>query len=56
VTGQALLGMDLGTSGAKAILLGTDGRLLAEAAPSYPVDTPHPGGRRRTRRHGGGGS
>jgi xylulokinase len=43
VTGQALLGMDLGTSGAKAILLGADGRLLAEAEAGYPVDSPHPG-------------
>jgi xylulokinase len=43
VTAQALLGIDLGTSGAKAILLGIDGRLLAEAAATYPVDSPHPG-------------
>jgi sugar (pentulose or hexulose) kinase len=43
VTGQALLGMDLGTSGAKAVLLGAGGRLLAEAEAGYPVDSPHPG-------------
>lgn len=43
MTERVLLGMDLGTSGAKAILLGTDGRPLAEAADSYPVDSPHPG-------------
>jgi xylulokinase len=43
VTGQALLGLDLGTSGVKAVLLGTDGRLLAEAEAGYPVDSPHPG-------------
>jgi xylulokinase len=43
VTGQALLGMDLGTSGVKAILLGGDGRLLAEATAGYPVDSPRPG-------------
>jgi FGGY family of carbohydrate kinases, N-terminal domain len=43
VTGPALLGMDLGTSGAKAVLLGADGRLLAEAEAGYPVDSPHPG-------------
>ena len=43
MTGRALLGVDLGTSGVKAILLGTDGRLLAEAAAGYPVDSPRPG-------------
>jgi xylulokinase len=43
VTGPGLLGVDLGTSGAKAVLLGGDGRLLAEAAAGYPVDSPHPG-------------
>jgi xylulokinase len=43
VTERALLGVDLGTSGVKAILLGTDGRLLAEATAGYPVDSPHPG-------------
>ena len=43
MTGQALLGVDLGTSSAKAILLGSDGRLLAEATAGYPVDSPHPG-------------
>jgi xylulokinase len=43
VTRQAILGIDLGTSGVKAVLLGTDGRLLAEAAASYPVDSPRPG-------------
>jgi xylulokinase len=43
VTGQALLGIDLGTSGVKAVLLGGDGRLLAEATAGYPVDSPHPG-------------
>jgi xylulokinase len=43
VTGQALLGLDLGTSGVKAVLLGADGRLLAEAEAGYPVDSPHPG-------------
>jgi xylulokinase len=43
VTEQALLGVDLGTSGVKAILLGVDGRPLGEAAAGYPVDSPHPG-------------
>jgi xylulokinase len=39
----ALLGLDLGTSGAKAVLLGVDGRPLAEAGVGYPVDSPRPG-------------
>jgi xylulokinase len=43
MTGQALLGIDLGTSGVKAILLGGDGRPLAEAAAGYPVVSPQPG-------------
>jgi xylulokinase len=43
VTRPALLGIDLGTSGVKAVLLGTDGEVLAEAAASYPVGTPRPG-------------
>jgi xylulokinase len=38
-----LLGLDLGTSGAKVLLLGADGRPLAEAAAGYPVDSPRPG-------------
>ena len=43
MTRPALLGIDLGTSGVKAVLLGTEGNVLAEAASSYPVDTPRPG-------------
>jgi xylulokinase len=43
VTRWGLLGVDLGTSGAKAVLLGADGRPLAEAVGGYPVDSPRPG-------------
>jgi xylulokinase len=43
VSGRAVLGIDLGTSGAKAVLLAADGRLLAEATGGYPVDSPRPG-------------
>jgi xylulokinase len=43
VTRPALLGIDLGTSGVKGVLLGTDGDVLGEAASSYPVDTPRLG-------------
>lgn len=38
-----LLGIDLGTSSVKALLLATDGTVLSEAASSYPVHAPHPG-------------
>ncbi len=38
-----LLGIDLGTSSAKALLLATDGTATGEASSSYPVHAPHPG-------------
>jgi xylulokinase len=38
-----LLGIDLGTGSAKAILLAIDGTVLAEAASRYPVHSPQPG-------------
>jgi xylulokinase len=37
------IGIDLGTSGLKAIALTPDGRGVAEASASYPLLTPHPG-------------
>jgi xylulokinase len=43
VTPPLLMGVDLGTSGVKTILLDAKGRLLAIAASEYGVDTPHPG-------------
>ena len=39
-----LLGIDLGTGSAKALLLATDGTAIGEASSSYPVHAPHPGG------------
>ncbi len=39
----ALLGLDLGTSSLKAVALGLDGRVLAQAVVGYPTATPHPG-------------
>ena len=36
-----LLGLDIGTTGCKAILFDSDGKLLAKAAREYPVDIPH---------------
>jgi len=38
-----LLGIDIGTSRAKAVLVDPDGALLGVAAADYPIDQPHPG-------------
>lgn len=40
---QVVLGLDLGTSGLKAALWSLQGRLVAEAEATYPVDRPNPG-------------
>ena len=40
---DALLGLDIGTSAVKAILLELDGRELAAASRAYPLLTPQPG-------------
>ena len=39
----ALLGIDLGTSGCKAVLFDPSGRILASGMSEYPVLSPHPG-------------
>ncbi len=36
------LGIDVGTTGAKALLIDADGAVLAEATSEYPLDTPRP--------------
>ena len=38
-----LLGIDVGTSATKALLLTPDGRVAGSASASYEVDTPRPG-------------
>lgn len=38
-----LLGIDLGTGSAKALLMETDGTAIGEASSSYSVHAPHPG-------------
>ena len=38
-----LLGLDVGTTGCKAVLFDEDGTLLASASREYAVDLPHPG-------------
>jgi len=43
VNRQGVIGLDLGTGGARAVLFGLDGAPLATAHQDYPLDTPHPG-------------
>lgn len=38
---QALLGIDIGTSGCKALLIGIDGAVIAADTASYPLSQPH---------------
>lgn len=38
-----LLGIDLGTSSVKAVILDTEGHVLARAGAEYPIHTPQPG-------------
>ena len=37
-----LLGLDLGTTGSKALLIAPDGAIVASATVDYPLSTPHP--------------
>jgi xylulokinase len=39
----ALVGLDVGTSGVKALAVGTDGGVLGRAERGYPLSTPQPG-------------
>jgi xylulokinase len=40
---MALLGIDIGTSGTKTLLIDEDGKVLATAGAEYPLSTPKPG-------------
>ena len=40
---QALLGIDIGTSGCKAVLLDPEGTMIAVASTAYPLSLPRPG-------------
>jgi xylulokinase len=40
---EALIGLDVGTTGVKAIAISPDGELLATAEEPYPLSTPEPG-------------
>lgn len=42
-SGGVLLGVDVGTSGLKALLLAPSGRLLGSATVGYPMEVPRPG-------------
>ena len=38
-----LIGLDVGTSGAKCIIAGSDGAVVASSTQTYPLHTPKPG-------------
>jgi xylulokinase len=38
-----LLGLDVGTSGARAVAIYDGGEVLADASSDYPLSSPHPG-------------
>ena len=40
---DCVIGVDVGTSGTKALVVREDGRVLASAMVEYPLSTPHPG-------------
>ena len=40
---MTLLGLDVGTTGARALAIDPDGRVVASASEDYPLATPHPG-------------
>ncbi len=43
MTERCVLGLDVGTSGARAVLYSLDGQPIAESHHNYPLETPHPG-------------
>jgi xylulokinase len=43
VSPHALVGLDVGTTGVKAVAISPDGRVLASASESYALSTPRPG-------------
>jgi xylulokinase len=40
---EAVIGLDVGTSGVKGIAIDANGAILASAEEAYPLSTPHPG-------------
>ena len=49
-----LIGIDVGTTGAKTILVDEGGQLHASALEEYPLYTPHPKWAEQNRRRTGG--
>ena len=43
MTSELLVGLDVGTTGVKAVAISPDGRVLASASEEYPLSTPRPG-------------
>ncbi|HWG84207.1 MAG TPA: FGGY family carbohydrate kinase, partial [Deinococcales bacterium] len=43
MTAPVAIGLDLGTSGVRALAVGADGRIVGEANRTYPLLTPRPG-------------
>ena len=39
---QQVIGVDIGTQSTKAVLVGADGRIVAQASQAYQVETPKP--------------
>ncbi len=50
---MSLIGLDIGTTGCKAIVFSVSGEILGQAAREYPILTPHPTGRSRMRNGSG---
>jgi xylulokinase len=40
---QYVMGIDIGTSGCKTLIIDDRGRVVARATEEYPLSTPHPG-------------
>ncbi|GAG11093.1 unnamed protein product, partial [marine sediment metagenome] len=40
---EYLLGLDIGTSGVKALLISVEGKIISSKTESYPLATPHSG-------------
>ncbi|MBE9541684.1 MAG: xylulokinase, partial [Proteobacteria bacterium] len=40
---EYLLGLDIGTSGVKTLLISLEGKIISSKTVSYPLKTPHPG-------------
>ena len=50
---KSMIGIDVGTTGVKTILVNEAGELLAASLKEYPLHTPHPNGLNRTPKIGG---